>query len=117
MKPLLKQYGVKPTEYEGPASFATMLLAEAQRHNVEMLSIAAEIPGYLQGTNPRSIEAVARRLAKMINQPIDVDSLREASNEWEAHVSAAVEKDEELAATIRKLEEEYDDALIQSEAS
>jgi proteasome assembly chaperone (PAC2) family protein len=116
MKSLLKQYGITPSDYEGPGSFATMLLAEAARHDVEMLSLVAEIPGYLQGTNPRSIEAVARRLARMVNQPIDLDSLREASNEWEAQVTAAVEKDEELAATIRKLEEKYDDALIESES-
>ncbi len=115
LRPLLKQYAVTPSEYEGPASFATMLLAEAQRHDIEMLSFAAEIPGYLQGTNPRSIEAVTRRLAKMLNQPIDLDSLRQASDEWEAQVTAAVDKDDELAETIRKLEEQYDTALIESE--
>jgi proteasome assembly chaperone (PAC2) family protein len=117
MKPLLKQYNVRPSDYEGPGSFATMLLAEAARHDVEMVSLVAEIPGYLQGSNPRSIEAVARRLASMINQPIDLDSLREASNEWEAQVTQAVEKDEELATTIRKLEEEYDNQLIESESA
>jgi proteasome assembly chaperone (PAC2) family protein len=117
LKPLLKQYAVSPSEYEGPGSFATMLLAEAARHDLEMISLVAEIPGYLQGTNPRSIEAVARRLARMINQPIDLDSLREASNQWESQVTVAVEKDEELAATIRKMEEQYDDALIQADSS
>jgi len=115
MKPLLKQYAITPSDYEGPGSFATMLLAEAARHDVEMLSLVAEIPGYLQGSNPRSIEAITKRLAKMLNQPIDLDSLREASNEWEQQVTAAVEKDEDLAKTIRKLEEQYDDALIESE--
>jgi proteasome assembly chaperone (PAC2) family protein len=115
--PLLKDYGVSPSEYEGPGSFATLLLAEAQKHDVEMLSFAAEIPGYLQGTNPRSIEAVARRMAKMINQPLDLNSLRQASDEWEAEVTAAVEKDEDLAETIRKLEEDYDNQLIASESA
>jgi proteasome assembly chaperone (PAC2) family protein len=113
----LKQFNVRPSDYEGPGSFATMLLSEAGRHDVEMISLVAEIPGYLQGNNPRSIEAVARRLASMINQPIDIDSLREASNEWEAQVTQAVEKDEELAATIRKLEDDYDNQLIESEST
>ena len=44
--PLLKQHGLKPTEYEGPGSFATYLLRHAPTRGVEMLSIAAEIPAY-----------------------------------------------------------------------
>jgi proteasome assembly chaperone (PAC2) family protein len=79
-----------------------------------MLSIAAEIPGYLQGTNPLSIEAVTRRLSRILNVPVNLAKLREASNEWEVQVSEAVEKDDELAATVRKLEEEYDNDLISS---
>jgi proteasome assembly chaperone (PAC2) family protein len=115
MLPSLKQYGLRPTEYEGPGSFASFLLRESPRHGIEMLSRVAEIPSYLQGTNPLSIEAITRRLASILNQPIDLDALRETSNEWESQVSAAVEKDAELAETIRKLEEAYDNELIEAE--
>ena len=110
--PLLKQHGLRPTEYEGPASFATYLLAESRKHGIEMLSIAAEIPGYLQGLNPLSIEAVTRRLARILNLPVDLARLREQSNEWEVQVSEVVAKDDELAETVRKLEEQYDNELI-----
>jgi len=113
----LRQYGVKLSDYEGPGSFASLLLHEAERHDVEMLSFVAEIPGYLEGANPLSIEAISKRLARMLNQPIDLAALRDRSNRWEAEVSAAVEKDGELADTIRKLEEAYDNELIESEGS
>lgn len=113
----LKKYRLRWSEYEGPGSFATLLLYEAGLHGIEMLSLVAEIPGYLQGTNPLSIEAVARRLSPMLNLAIDLNTLRDASNQWEGEVSAAVEKDEELAATIRKLEEEYDNELLKAEES
>jgi proteasome assembly chaperone (PAC2) family protein len=115
LKEELKNYVGRFTDYEGPGSFATMLLNETKKHDVEMISFVAEIPGYLQGANPLSIELIAKRLALMLNQPIDLDRLREASNEWESQVTAAVAEDEELAATIRKLEEEYDNELISSE--
>jgi len=36
------------------------------------------------------------------------DDLRRASDEWEVQVSQAVEKDAELAETVKKLEEQYD---------
>lgn len=110
--PLLKQHGLRPTEYEGPASFATYLLTRSPGHGVEMLSIAAEIPGYLQGENPLSIAAVTRRLAAILNLPVDLSSLREASTRWELEVTEAVEKDEKLIETVRQLEEQYDNDLI-----
>ena len=77
-----------------------------------MISLVAEIPGYLQGLNPLSIEAVTRRLARILNVPLDLADLRTASNEWEVQVTEAVEKDEDLAGTVRKLEEQYDNELI-----
>jgi proteasome assembly chaperone (PAC2) family protein len=112
--PLLKQHGLKPTEYEGPGSFATYLLAHAPARGVEMLSISAEIPGYLQGANPTSIQAVTRRLAALLNLPVDMAALREASTEWELQVSEVVAKDKKLATTVRKLEEQYDNELIET---
>jgi proteasome assembly chaperone (PAC2) family protein len=103
------------SDYEGPGSFSTLLLTQAPRHNMQMLSLVAEIPGYLQGINPLSIEAISRRLARMLNQPLDLDALRDTSNKWEIEVSAVVEKDEDLAGKIRQLEEEYDNELLESE--
>jgi proteasome assembly chaperone (PAC2) family protein len=110
--PLLKQHGLRPTEYEGPASFATYLLTRSPGHRVEMLSIAAEIPGYLQGENPLSIAAVTRRLGAILNLPVNLAALREASTQWELEVTEAVEKDEKLTETVRQLEEQYDNDLI-----
>jgi proteasome assembly chaperone (PAC2) family protein len=112
--PLLKQHALRPTDYEGPGSFATYLLALSPKHDVEMLSLTAEIPGYLQGANPLSIEAVTRRLAAIMELPVDLATLREASTEWEMQVSEVVAKDDDLAKTVRKLEDEYDNELIQA---
>ena len=78
-----------------------------------MVSLVAEIPGYLQGTNPMSIEAVTRRLAKILKLPLDLDSLRAASTAWELQVSSAVEENEELAATVHQLEDQYDRDLLE----
>jgi proteasome assembly chaperone (PAC2) family protein len=109
---ILTAHNLRPSDYSGPSSFSTLLISQAPSHGIEMVSFVAEIPGYLNGENPLSIEAVSRRLAKFLNQPIDLASLREASNTWEAQVSEAVQKDEELAETVRKLEEAYDNELI-----
>jgi proteasome assembly chaperone (PAC2) family protein len=115
LQPMLKKYRMSPSDYEGPASFASYLLYLAPRHGVDMISIAAEIPGYLQGHNPLSIAAVARRLGAMLDVEVDLESLRRASTAWELQVTEAVEKDEELQERVKKLEEVYDNELIEDE--
>jgi len=77
--PEMEKYGLRRTAYEGPGSFASYLLTRASAVGLRMASLAAEIPGYLQGPNPVSIEAVTRRLAKILRLPLDLAPLRAAS--------------------------------------
>ena len=78
----------RPAErLQGPGSFTSYLMTRAAAEGLEMVSLVAEIPGYLQGANPMSIEAVTRRLAKILQLSLDLDSLRAASTEWELQVS------------------------------
>lgn len=113
----MERYGVGRSSYEGPGSFTTYLMTEAPAAELDMVSLVAEIPSYLQGPNPSSIEAVTRRLAKILKLPLDLDSLRAASTQWELKISSMVETDDDLAAQIRKLEEAYDDRLIEKDVS
>jgi proteasome assembly chaperone (PAC2) family protein len=113
--PEMEKYALRRTDYAGPGSFTTYLMTQAQPAGLEMISLVAEIPGYLQGTNPLSIEAVTRRLSKILQLPLDLASLRIASTEWELHVTAAIEENEELAEKVRELEQDYDDELLELE--
>src|SRR5579885_890998 len=111
--PEMSRYGLRRTGYEGPGSFTSYLLTRAPAAGLEMASLVAEIPGYLQGRNPMSIEAVTRRLAKILKLPLDLQALRVESTEWELQVSKIVERDRDLTKTVRRLEEEYDNELLQ----
>lgn len=111
--PEMEKYGVRRSGYEGPGSFTSYLMTQAPTVGLEMASLVAEIPGYLQGTNPVSIEAVTRRLAQILKLQLKLDSLRTASTAWELQVSSAVEKNKELAEQVRKLEEAYDNDLLE----
>jgi proteasome assembly chaperone (PAC2) family protein len=115
--PEVERYGLRRSGYEGPGSFTTYLLTRAPAAGLEMISLVAEIPGYLQGRNPMSIEAVTRRLAKILRLPLDLQALRSESTEWELQVSRIVEDDEELTKTVRRLEEGYDDELLRQEGA
>ena len=115
--PEMEQYGIRRTGYEGPGSFISYLMTQASSAGLKMTSLIAEIPSYLQGANPSSIEAVTRRLAKIFQLPLDLDTLRTASTEWELKISSAVEEDEDLQEKVREMEHEYDNELLERESS
>jgi proteasome assembly chaperone (PAC2) family protein len=113
MLPEMEPYALRRTAYEGPGSFSSYLMTRMPEIGVRMATLAAEIPGYLQGPNPVCIEAVTRRLAKILRLPLDLAPLRAASTEWELAVTTAIEKDEEMVAKVREMEEAYDNDLLQ----
>ena len=45
--------------------------------------------------------------------PLDLGALRAESTEWEVQVSQVVEKDKDMARTVRRLERAYDEELLQ----
>jgi len=114
--PQVEKYGVRRSGYRGPGSFTSYLMTQAESQGLEMISLVAEIPSYLQGANPMCIEAVTGRLAKLLKLPLDLASLRAASTQWELEVSSIVEQNQELAKTVRELEEAYDNELLRYES-
>jgi predicted ATP-grasp superfamily ATP-dependent carboligase len=111
--PEMTRYGLGRTGYEGPGSFTSYLMSRAPEAGLRMTSLVAEIPGYLQGPNPLSIEAVTRRLAGILKLSVDLDALRATSTEWELQVTSVVEQNPELAEKVRELEDAYDNALLE----
>ena len=108
----MEKYDVRRAAYEGPGSFMSYLMTQVEASGLTMTSLIAEIPGYLQGSNPVCIEAVTRRLAKILRLPLDLDSLRQASYDWEVEVTHALEENEEMRGQVRQLEEDYDNDLL-----
>ena len=109
-------FGMRRTGYEGPGSFMTYLMSKAPEQGLEMVSLVAEIPGYLQGTNPFCIEAITRRLSAIMKLSPNMDELRTASNEWEQEISAIIGENDEMARKILELEDDYyRDLLEQNE--
>jgi hypothetical protein len=52
-------------------------------------------------------------LAKILRLPLELGALRAESTAWELEVSRIVEQDKKLARTVRRLEEAYDEELLQ----
>jgi len=117
LKAAFEQYGVKFTDYEGPASIITFLTANANKHDLSMATLVATIPAYVQGRNPKCIEAMMRRLVGILGLQIELDDLRAVSDEFEKKLSDVVQEQPELAGNVQKLEEDYDNEIFDSEMS
>ena len=115
LKETFQQYGVKFTDYEGPASIVTYLTVNSNKRDLSMVSLVATVPAYVQGNNPKCIKAVTRRLANILGLQIELDDLRDISDEFEKKLSDAVQEQPELAGNIHKLEENYDNEIFDSE--
>ncbi len=112
LKETLRRYGLNFTNYEGPASIITLLTAGSKQQNLEMVSLVATIPAYVQGNNPKCIEAVTRRLAGILGLQLSLDDLSTVSEEFEKKLSDVVQEQPELAENIQKLEEDYDNEIF-----
>lgn len=115
LKETLKHYGLNFTNYEGPASIITHLTASCNEHDMSMASFVATIPAYVQGQNPKCIEAVTRRMVGILDIKVVFDDLRIISDEFEKKLGEIVQEQPELANNIHKLEEDYDNEIFNSE--
>ena len=80
-----------------------------------MANLSAEIPAYIEGINAKSIEAVARKLAAILDLNLGFDKLRSTSDRWERKLNKAVAKKEDLLEHIQKLEEDYDHEVFNTQ--
>ncbi len=115
LKDAFGHYGVNYTNYEGPASIVTYLTVNCSNYDLGMISLVATVPAYVQGSNPKCIEAVARRLVGMLGLRVDLDDMSAVSEEFERKLSEVVQEQPELAGNIQKLEEDYDNEIFNNE--
>ena len=115
LKQNLQHYGIKASTYEGPASIITYMMTQAPPRNIGIASLVAMIPAYVQGHNPKCIEAVVRRLAGILGVQMHTDDLQDQSEEFEKKLNDIVQGQPDLANTIRKLEEDYDNEIFDTE--
>jgi predicted ATP-grasp superfamily ATP-dependent carboligase len=104
----LSKLGLSPTEYEGPGSFASYLITQAQKRRISMANLVAEVPAYVQGYNPRAIITAVRLIARLIHFHIRLDELLEAASEFDKKIGELSDQQPELSDKIKELEKDYD---------
>ena len=115
MKPVFEEYGIRFSNYEGPASVVTYLTAQAEERGVEMVNLVATVPAYVQGGNPKCLDAVVRRVAGLLKLDLHLDDLRAAADDFERRLTEVVNEEPELAESVTKLEQDYDNEVFNNE--
>ena len=104
----LKENGIRFSNYQGPASFTTLLTRLSPEIGVEMTNFVVEIPVYIQTRNPKGIKAVTKKLVQLLKIDIDLTDLSIKTTHFEKRIDRLVHKQPLLATQIKKLEENYD---------
>ncbi len=115
LKTTLGHYGFKFSRYEGPASIITYLMVNAVRQDLNIASLIAAIPVYIQGNNPKCIEASVKTLGVLLDLHLNHDDLQQISSRFEKKLTDTLKEQPELAAAIQKLEEDYDNEVFNNE--
>ena len=115
LRPKLEKFGIRFSQYEGPASFITYLTSRAAKNDIDMITLIAEVPAYLQGYNPKCVSAAVRCISSLLELHINCDDLLNLSDEFEKRVNDLVQQQPELAQRVQQLEEIYDSEMFDTE--
>jgi proteasome assembly chaperone (PAC2) family protein len=110
LKDELEAYDVDLTDYEGPTSIQSYLLAACHAQGIEGISLWGGAPSYVQGSYPRLTQAMLQFLSQLWRLPLDLEEIEEQAIELEATLHEQIDTNPELADYIRRLEQAYDQA-------
>jgi proteasome assembly chaperone (PAC2) family protein len=110
LKDELEAYDVDLTDYEGPTSIQSYLLAACRAQGVEGISLWGGAPSYVQGSYPRLTQAMLQFFSQLWHLPLDLEEIEEQAIELEATLHEQIDTNPELADYIRRLEQVYDQA-------
>jgi len=110
LKAELESHDVDLTDYEGPTSIQSYLLAACRAQGIEGISLWGGAPSYVQGSYPRLTQCMLQFLSQIWHVTLDLEEIEEQVSELEATLNEQIDANPELADYIRRLEQAHDQA-------
>jgi proteasome assembly chaperone (PAC2) family protein len=98
------------TDYEGPCSFTTLLLALAREQGIEFASLSARTPLYIQDLNSKACHDLLKNVLTLAGFRIDLSDLRQASEAQMKLVDGAFSENSKALAQLKNMEKIFDAA-------
>ena len=105
----LRFLGYKDSGYEGPTSFATVLLHSAAAVGLGAASLWVATPPYLQAGNPVAALALLDAAKRVLELPLDTKRLRSVADSFLQDVDTALQEHPELAEQLREMLEDAEE--------
>jgi proteasome assembly chaperone (PAC2) family protein len=103
---LIDRYQLPTSHYEGPTGIVGVMLEACREMGIPAVSLWAATPHYLAANpNPRAMLALVEKACEMIDIEADTAELTKVADEFGARVDEAMERSEEFADYVRRLEE------------
>lgn len=101
----LESLQVHGSRYEGPTGIVGVLTEALRREGIPSASLWATVPHYISTSNPRATQALLTRLDTLLGLNAPLGELEQEAEEFDTQVARAVERDPDVAAYVRQLEE------------
>jgi proteasome assembly chaperone (PAC2) family protein len=103
----IKAQGIEPIDYKGPSSIYTLLMVEAAKRDLPVISLWAHTPHYIQVINFIATYALTLKLSQMLNIPVELADARKDSEYLVSQIDKAIAQKPELQEHLKMLEAEY----------
>lgn len=98
-----------PPGYEGPTSMTSVLMEAAGRRGILSASLWGHCPHYVQvAQNPAISHALLREMQSFLPVKLDLTRIAREAEQFNAGLARALEGQRDIAAYVKRLEEEYD---------
>src|SRR5215475_11658915 len=102
LKAELESHDVDLTDYEGPTSIQSYLLATCRAQGIEGISLWGGAPSYVQGSYPRLTQALLQCLSQLCHLPLDLGEIQEQAIELEAMLPEQIARTPDLADNSKR---------------
>jgi proteasome assembly chaperone (PAC2) family protein len=106
---LVKSLGLEPSRYEGPTGIVGVVHDACREAGIPSVSLWSAVPHYVSlAPSPRAALALVRRFGELLQVPIDLSELEQASEEYSEQVTEAVSTDADTQGYVEELERRVD---------
>ncbi len=104
-----KEREIPASEYEGPSGITGVLEFTAAAEGFETVSLWVSVPHYVaEPPSPKASLGLARELAVILGEDLDLSALKKDSRDWEEAVSDLTEENPDVAGYVSQLEKARD---------
>lgn len=104
-----KERDIPASEYEGPSGITGVLEVIAAAEGFATVSLWVSVPHYVaEPPSPKASLGLARELAVILGEDLDLGSLEAGSREWEQGVSELAGENPDVAGYVSQLEKARD---------